>query len=191
LPETRANLHRELVELLRARSVHTGSFTLSSGRRSSFYIDARLTTMAARGLELIGSLGLAAIRARGWRPQAVGGLTLGADPVAYAIAMATRASPPTIDAFTVRKTPKNHGTGSRIEGCLPTGSGAVVIVEDVITTGASALAAVEAVREAGANVVGVLAVVDRAEGGRTALEQAGLPVTTLVTLADLGLDAPT
>lgn len=178
----------QLAALLRERSVQTGSFTLASGRQSSYYIDARRTTMSARGLELIGKLGLAAIRRAGWRPAFVGGLTLGADPVAYAIARASREEPPEIDGFTVRKEPKAHGRKRQIEGCFAPPS-EVVVVEDVITTGQSALRAVDSVRAEGGTVLGVLAVVDREEGGREALAGAGISVMTLATLADLGVPA--
>lgn len=178
----------ELAALLRERSVETGSFTLASGRTSSYYIDARRTTMSARGLELIGALGLEVIRSAGWRPTLVGGLTLGADPLAYAIAGASRVVPPTVDAFTVRKEAKAHGARQRIEGCFTVGA-EVVVVEDVVTTGQSALRAVEAVHEAGGTVVGVLAVVDREEGGREALGAAGYDLRVLVTLGDLGIGA--
>ncbi len=173
-----------LIALLRDRSVRTGDFVLASGRRSSFYIDCRRTTMHAEGLTLIGALGLAAIRAEGWPADAVGGLTLGADPVAYAIAVASQASGPVVHAFTVRKSAKAHGTGRRIEGCFDAGA-RVVVVEDVITTGGSALEAVAAVRAEGGEVSGVLAVVDREEGGRDVIAHAGLPVTALVTTRDL------
>jgi orotate phosphoribosyltransferase len=179
-------VRRRLVALLRERSVQTGSFTLSSGRPSTFYVDARTTTMSAEGLELIGELGLATIRQAGWAPRLVGGLTLGADPVAYAIARASRRAPPEVDAFSVRKEPKTHGTARRIEGCFQPGV-SVVVTEDVITTGSSALSALAAVREAGAHISGVLAVVDREEGGRAAIERAGVPVLVLATATELGL----
>lgn len=178
------NAMRRLEQLLRERSLQRGDFVLASGKRSSFYIDARPTTMSGEGLVLLGALGLERIRARDWRPQFIGGLTLGADPVAYAIAAAARNRGTPLDAFTVRKQAKEHGTGKRIEGCLVAG-GRAVIVEDVITTGRSALDAIEAVRGLGALVVGVLAVVDREEGGRAALEQAGYEVETLVTARSL------
>jgi orotate phosphoribosyltransferase len=116
----------------------------------------------------------------------VGGLTLGADPVAYAIARASRRAPPEVDAFSVRKEPKTHGTARRIEGCFQPGV-SVVVTEDVITTGSSALSALAAVREAGAHISGVLAVVDREEGGRAAIERAGVPVLVLATATELGL----
>lgn len=173
-----------LIRLLAERSFRTGRFTLASGRESSYYVDARPTTMSARGLSLIGTLGLGAMRSAGWNPSLVGGLTLGADPVAYAIALASLEAPPVIDAFTVRKQPKAHGTGRRLEGPFAAGM-SVVVVEDVITTGGSALTAVEAVREAGGEVLGILAVVDRQEGGRERIEAAGFPVTALVALQEL------
>src|SRR5256712_3093361 len=179
-------LHHPLRELLRGRSVPRGDFLLASGRRSSFYIDARRTTMSGEGLVVIGALGLARLAARGWTPDLVGGLTLGADPVAYAVAAAARAQGRSLDAFSVRKQTKTHGTGKRIEGCFMPGA-AVVVVEDVITTGHSAAEAIGAVTAEGGRVLGVLAVVDREEGGRTMLEQAGHPVEALVTATELGL----
>jgi len=179
-----AGAHQELVALLRTHSFRRGHFTLASGRQSSYYVDARPTTMSSRGLVLVGDLGLAAIRAAGWEPALVGGLTLGADPVAYAIAAASDRTPPRIDGFTVRKEAKSHGTGRRIEGPFRAGV-PVVVVEDVITTGGSALAAVEAVAAAGGVVIGVLAVVDREEGGREAIATAGSPVVSLVRLSEL------
>lgn len=175
-----------LIELLRERSVERGRFRLASGRTSSYYIDARRTTMTAVGLELIGILGCRALDGAGWRPDAVGGLTLGADPVAYAIALASRRHPPSIDAFTVRKEPKSHGAGRAIEGAFGAGR-QVVIVEDVLTSGQSALSAVDAVRAADGHVLGVLVVVDREQGGREAIERSGLPVVALVSARDLGL----
>ena len=176
--------HAELVELLRERSFRRGTFTLSSGRQSPYYVDARPATMSARGLVLVGELGLAAIRAAGWTPSLVGGLTLGADPVAYAIAAASAHDPPTIDGFTVRKEPKEHGTGRRIEGSFRPGA-TVVVVEDVITTGGSARRAIDVVLAERGRVAGVLAVVDREEGGRETLEALGHPVLALVRLAEL------
>lgn len=175
-----------LRDLLRERSVRRGDFVLASGRRSTFYVDARQTTMSGEGLVLIGIIGLEHLGARGWQPQFVGGLTLGADPVAYSIAAAARARGVALDAFTVRKQPKDHGTGRRIEGCFVPGA-RVVVVEDVLTTGRSALEALAAVEGEGGQVLGVLTVVDREEGGRAALEQAGYQVEALITARDLGV----
>src|SRR5688572_18444601 len=140
--------HDQLVRLLVTRSARRGNFTLSSGRQSSLYIDARLTTMTPEGQRLIGRAGLDAMRERGWRPDAVGGLTLGADPIAYAICHSSADSEQPLRAFTVRKEPKAHGAGKQVEGPLASGD-RVVIVEDVITTGASAIRAIEAVKREG------------------------------------------
>jgi len=177
-------LQQRLRALLRERSVTRGDFVLASGKRSTYYIDARRTTMAGEGVAIIGALGLARIRARGWQPRAIGGLTLGADPVAYAIAAAAHAQGVVLDAFTVRRQAKMHGTGRRIEGCFASGD-AVVVVEDVITTGQSAQDAIAAVRSEGGTVLGVLAVVDREEGGRAALESFGVAVEALVSASHL------
>ena len=175
-----------LDRLLLARSVRRGHFVLASGRTSEFYVDARLTTMSAEGLMLIGRLGLAAIRDAGWAPHAVGGLTMGADPVAYAMAAASVAAPPILDAFSVRKEAKAHGTARRVEGNFRSDD-TIIVVEDVITSGGSALKAIEAIREEGGQVLGILAVVDREEGGRAALEAAGHRVVALTTATRLGL----
>lgn len=176
-----------LAALLRERSVEWGDFVLASGQRSHYYIDARRTTLSARGLVLVGRLGLAKIRHAGWQPRAIGGLTMGADPVAYAIARASADSPPEIEAFSVRKTPKQHGKGRRIEGNFAPGY-PVVIVEDVITTGGSTIQAIQAVREEGGEVLGVLAVVDREEGGvQNVRDSENLGVVVLTTITDLGI----
>ena len=178
--------HESLRRLLLERSVQRGDFTLASGRRSSYYIDCRPTTMSAEGLVLIGRMGCAAIRAAGWRPSAVGGLTMGADPVAYAIAAASVASDTQVDAFSVRKHTKEHGTSRLIEGNFRSGA-EVVVVEDVITSGESASKAIAAIEQEGGRVLGVLAVVDRLEGGRRSLEAQGHTVVVLTTVRDLGL----
>lgn len=199
----------DLIALLQERSVRHGDFILASGARSSFYVDCRPSTMSAIGQRLIGRMGLAAIRAAGWAPTSVGGLTMGADPVAYAIAAASLGewsmvngkwevsddgerpftihhSPATIDAFSVRKAPKDHGTSKRIEGNFTAGD-RVVVIEDVITSGGSALSAIEAVRAEGGTVLGVFAVLDREAGGREKIAATGVPVVTLVTASELGL----
>lgn len=173
-----------LLLLLRERSLRHGDFLLASGARSSCYIDARLTTMSGPGQLLIGRLGLDAIDRQGWEPQSVGGLTLGADPVACAIAHAAASVRRTLDAFTVRKEPKTHGTGRLIEGGFTAGT-SVVIVEDVITSGGSALRAKTAVEQAGGIVLGVLAIVDRQQGGRDRIIESGCAVTALFTVEEL------
>ncbi len=178
-----------LLSLLAERSVRRGQFTLASGRQSTLYIDARLTTMSPEGLSLIGPLALGALRSAAWLVDSVGGLTLGADPVSYAISYASASTPFPVRAFSVRKEAKMHGMGRVIEGPFRQGDH-VVVVEDVITTGNSALRAVDAVREAGGQIAGVLALIDREEGGREALEQAGLSVLTLVLARDIVAQLP-
>jgi orotate phosphoribosyltransferase len=173
-----------LVEMLAARSARRGQFTLASGRQSTLYIDARLTTMSPDGLALIGPTALVVIARAGWEPNAVGGLTLGADPVSYAIAYASAATPRPVRAFTVRKEAKAHGTGRLIEGPYREGD-RVVVIEDVITTGGSAIRAIEAIRAAGGTPIGVLAVVDREEGGRESIEAQGLRVESLATAGEI------
>lgn len=140
--------------------------------------------MSPDGLALIGPLGLRTLNATGWRVDAVGGLTLGADPIAYAISYASALTAAPVRAFTVRKEAKAHGTGKLIEGPFQAGD-RVAVIEDTITTGGSALRAVEAVRAAGGEVAGVLALVDREEGGREAIEAHGLQVVSLVTASDI------
>jgi orotate phosphoribosyltransferase len=179
-----------LLTLLAERSARRGHFTLSSGRESTLYIDARLTTMSPDGLALIGPVALSALRNTTWRIDAVGGLTLGADPISYAIAYASATTDQPVRAFTVRKEAKTYGTGQRIEGPFHEGDH-VVVIEDVITTGSSALRAVEAVQNAGGMVVGILALVDREEGGKEALLAAGFSVLTLVRATDILALLPT
>lgn len=171
---------KRLIALLAERSARRGQFTLASGRVSTLYIDARMTTMSPEGLSLIGQLGLDEIAKAGWNPQAVGGLTLGADPISYAISYASSSTPIPLRAFTVRKTQKIHGTGKLIEGPFIE-SDRVVVTEDVITTGSSALKAIEAVCKAGGQILGVLALVDREEGGRQTIEREGFTVHVLVS----------
>jgi orotate phosphoribosyltransferase len=174
----------DLLHMLAMRSARRGEFTLSSGRTSSLYIDARQTTMHPEGLALIGPLALSELENSGWGVQSVGGLTLGADPIAYAIAFASAKSRHPLRAFTVRKEAKKHGTQRRIEGPFQAGD-RVAVVEDVITTGASALQAAKAIREAGGITCGVLALVDREEGGREALAAAGFDVIALTRASEI------
>lgn len=140
--------------------------------------------MSPEGLALIGPLALDALSRSGWMVDAIGGLTLGADPISYAISYASAESATPLRAFTVRKEAKTHGTGKLIEGPFRAGD-RVAIVEDVITTGGSALKAIAAVRAAEGAVAGVLALVDREEGGREAIEQSGVPVMTLATATEI------
>ncbi len=176
--------HSALIQLLAERSAKQGQFTLASGKQSNFYIDARLTTMSPEGLSIIGPLGLATLRKVGWDVDAIGGLTLGADPISYAISYASAGSNHPLKAFSVRKEAKAHGTGKLVEGPLTPGD-RVVVIEDVITTGDSALRAIEAVRNAKATVSGLMALIDREEGGRQAIEAKGIDVVSLVTASQI------
>ena len=176
--------HSTLITMLAERSARRGQFTLASGKQSSFYIDARLTTMSPQGLSTIGPLALGALRDLEWQVDAIGGLTLGADPIAYAISYASARTDNPLRAFTVRKEAKTHGTGKLLEGPFVEGD-RVAVIEDVITTGGSAIRAIEAVRAAGGVIAGVLALVDREEGGRQAIEGLGVPVVALVTASQI------
>lgn len=149
--------------LLVKRSVRLGDFTLASGAKSDYYIDARTTTMCAEGQMLVGLVGYQSIVEADLKPTHVGGLTMGADPVTYAIAHRSFIEGHPIDGFSVRKRAKDHGTGQRIEGGLPEKS-RCLIIEDTITTGRSSMEAVAALRAHGADIVGVLCLVDRSEG---------------------------
>lgn len=173
-----------LIALLKERSLTFGDFVLASGARSTYYVDARRTTMHAEGQALVGSLGYRLIRESGVAPDTVGGLTMGADPVSYAIAHSSWLAGSPIHAFSVRKQAKGHGRGRRIEGCFEAGQ-KVVIIEDSITSGGSALEACSAVEAEGGEIVGVLAIVDRESGGRAAIEAAGYELLTLVGIGEL------
>jgi orotate phosphoribosyltransferase len=173
-----------LKDLLVQRSVRLGDFTLASGAKSDYYIDARLTTMCAEGQRLVGLVAHEAIRSGTLDPTHVGGLTLGADPISYAIAHRSALEGAPIDAFTVRKRAKDHGTGQRIEGGLSSAHRALMI-EDTMTTGRSTLEAVEAVRMQGAAIVGVLTLVNRSENAAEFFENQGLSLISLFTGAEL------
>lgn len=173
-----------LLDLLVERSLSIGDFTLSSGARSSYYVDARRTTMSAEGQVLTGAVAFDEIRKLDREVRWVGGLTLGADPIAYTIAHRSWLEGDPVDAFSVRKKAKEHGTGRRIEGGLPSGA-PVFVVEDTLTSGASALEAISVLEAYGATVSGVLALVDREAGGAGALGEAGHRVVALYTATEL------
>jgi len=161
----------ELLRLLASKSFRLGEFKLASGLTSDYYIDCRTTTLDARGAQLTGQVFLDEIRARGWNAQAIGGLTMGADPIVVAVAVTSG----TLHGFLVRKSEKQHGMGRRIEG-FQEKSARVVIVDDVCTTGGSTIQAIEAAREFGFDVVGVMCLVERQEaGGRANVEKAAAP----------------
>jgi len=162
---------QELLKLLAHKSFRLGEFQLSSGSTSDYYIDCRVTTLDARGAQLVGEVFLAEIREQGWEAAAIGGLTMGADPIVVAVALTSG----TIHGFLVRKAEKQHGTGQRIEGFREKGA-QVVIVDDVCTTGSSTVQAIEAAREYGFEVVGVMCLVERLDAhGRPNVEKAAAP----------------
>src|SRR5579864_2858718 len=162
---------QKLLSTLAHKSFRLGEFKLSSGGTSDYYIDCRTTTLDAKGARLTGEVFVEEIRQRGWKPQAIGGLTMGADPIVVAAAVVSGE----LHGFLVRKADKQHGTGQRIEGFREKGA-QVVIVDDVCTTGASTIQAIEAAREFGFEIVGVMCLVEREEiGGRPNVEKAAVP----------------
>ena len=162
---------QRLLTTLAYKSFRLGEFKLSSGGTSDYYIDCRTTTLDAKGSRLTGDVFLEEIRQRAWKPQAIGGLTMGADPIVVAVAVVSGE----LNGFLVRKAEKQHGTGQRIEGFREKGA-PVVIVDDVCTTGASTIQAIEAAREFGFEIVGVMCLVEREEAeGRPAVEKAAAP----------------
>jgi orotate phosphoribosyltransferase len=178
-----SSAREELVRLLAEKSFRLGQFKLSSGGTSDYYIDCRTTTLDARGARLTGQVFLEQIQQCNWNPEAIGGLTMGADPIVVAVAVVSG----NIDGFLVRKADKQHGTGQRIEGFRKKGA-RVVIVDDVCTTGGSTVQAIEAAREFGFEVVAVMCLVEREEAqGRTNVEQAarGAPFVSIFTSNDV------
>jgi orotate phosphoribosyltransferase len=172
-----------LLRLLASKSFRLGEFKLSSGGTSDYYIDCRTTTLDAKGSRLAGEVFAEEIRQRGWKPRAIGGLTMGADPIVVAVSVVTGE----LDGFLVRKAEKQHGTGQRIEGFREKGA-RVVIVDDVCTTGASTVQAIEAAREFGFEIVGVMCLVEREEAkGRPNVEKAAAPApfVSLFTARDV------
>src|SRR5213080_51948 len=168
-----SSARQELLRLLATKSFRLGEFKLSSGATSDYYIDCRTTTLDARGAQLTGQVFLEEIRLRGWNVRAIGGLTMGADPIVVAVAVTSA----TIHGFLVRKAEKQHGTAQRIEGFRKKGA-RVVIVDDVCTTGSSTVQAIEAARQFGYEVVGVMCLVEREEaGGRASVERAAAPAS--------------
>jgi len=162
---------QELLKLLAQKSFRLGDFQLSSGGTSDYYIDCRTTTLDARGAQLVGEVFLDEIREQGWEAEAIGGMTMGADPIVVAVAFTSG----TVHGFLVRKAEKQHGTGQRIEGFREKGA-RVVIVDDVCTTGASTIQAIEVAREFGFEVIGAMCLVERQDAhGRPNVEKAAAP----------------
>lgn len=179
-----------LKKLLLEKSVRTGTFTLASGKQSDLYIDCRVTTLDPIGANLIGDLGWHAVRSKihseHLKVDAIGGMTMGADPISLAVGMTSAAQHPQemLQVFTVRKEPKGHGIGKQIEGNFKAGD-SVIVVDDVITTGGSTLKAIDAIEREGGKVAFCLVLVDREEGGRQAIEARGVHVIPLFTRTTL------
>jgi len=173
---------QDLLRLLASRSFRLGKFKLSSGGSSDYYVDCRTTTLDAKGSRLTGEVFFDEIRQRGWKPRAIGGLTMGADPIVVAVSVVSGE----LHGFLVRKAEKQHGTGQRIEGFREKGA-RVVIVDDVCTTGASTVQAIEAAREFGFEIAGVMCLVEREEAkGRPSVEKAaGVPFISIFTVSDV------
>ncbi|MEN9991128.1 MAG: orotate phosphoribosyltransferase [Verrucomicrobiota bacterium] len=179
-----------LRQLLLEKSVRTGTFTLASGKTSDLYIDCRVTTLDPVGANWVGELGWQTVQAylteKGMHVDAIGGMTMGADPISLAIGMTSARQNPSqpLQVFTVRKEPKGHGRGKQIEGNFHEGN-TVIVVDDVITTGGSTLKAIDAIEAAGGKIAFALVLVDREEGGRAAIEARGIPVVALFTRSSL------
>lgn len=183
-------IYDALKEILLLKSVRTGEFTLASGAKSDLYIDCRVTALDPVGARLIGRLGWSAVRERiqaeGLEIDAIGGMTMGADPISLAVGMISGMENPDemLQVFNIRKEPKGHGRGKQIEGNFKSGD-QVVVVDDVITTGGSTLQAIDVIEREGGTVKFALVLVDREEGGRAAIEARGIPVVALYTRSSL------
>lgn len=178
---------RELVDLIASRAVRRGRFQLASGREASFYIDAKQVVLDAHGAMLVGRAILARLHDAGPLPHAVGGMSIGADPITAAVVTMAGVAGQALKGFMVRKEPKGHGLQRFIEGPVEPGQ-RVVIVEDVVTTGGSSLLAIDRAVEFGLVVERLVTVIDRLAGGREALAARGIPLESLVTIRELGID---
>lgn len=175
-----------LKRILCHKSVRIGNFTLASGEKSSVYVDSKLTTYSPEAMPLVGRLFLSKLRQCGWYPAAVGGLTLGADPIAFAIARESLGTDHPIDAFVVRKDPKSHGMGRVIAGLENVQGLPVVITDDVCTKGGSTAQAIESAKEAGMHILGAICLVDRRQGASELLNaKFGLQLESIFTLPEL------
>lgn len=177
---------QQLIRLVREKGLKFGDFTLASGKQAKFYLDCRRVTLDSLGANLVGEGILELLESEGL-PDAVGGMAIGADPITAAIITLAYQRGHKLSGFIVRKEAKEHGTGRAVEGPVEPGMSAI-IVEDVVTTGGSSLKAIEHVERFGMKVRGVIAIIDRLEGGRAAFEKAGYPLRTLLTIRDFGIE---
>ena len=177
-----------LIALVRHRSLKFGEFTLVSGKKASYYLDGKQVTLDPHGAKLIAEGILQLIVGRAM-PDAIGGMSIGADPITAAVVAMSAVNGTPISGFMVRKEPKGHGTNQHIEGPVKPGD-KVVIVEDVVTTGGSSLKAIKHCEDFGLEVVGVIAIIDRMEGGAAAFAKAGYKMSSLLTIEDFGIRPP-
>ena len=178
---------RELIGLVEAKALKRGTFRLASGREASFYLDAKQVVLDAHGAMLVGRAILERLRSLGPLPAAVGGMSIGADPITSAVITMAGIEGLPLKGFMVRKEPKDHGTKKYVEGPVEPGQ-RVVIVEDVTTTGGSSLLAIDRVHEFGLVVERVVTVIDRLAGAKDAFAARGIPLESLVTIRDLGIE---
>jgi orotate phosphoribosyltransferase len=177
-----------LIALVRQKALKFGQFTLASGRKATYYLDGKQVTLDAAGARLVAE-GMLDLLAAGTMPAAVGGMSIGADPITAAVVTMSGVRGVPLVGFMVRKEAKGHGTNQFVEGPVKPGDTAV-IVEDVVTTGGSSLMAIERAEQFGLKVLGVLAVIDRMEGGAQAFAQRGYPLRSLLTIRDFGIEPP-
>jgi orotate phosphoribosyltransferase len=184
-----------LIDLVRQKALKFGQFTLASGKKATYYLDGKQVTLDPTGARLVGEglldllAGGFAATAAGPLPTAVGGMSIGADPITAAVVTISGVRNEPIVGFMVRKEPKGHGTNQYIEGPVKPGDTAV-IVEDVVTTGGSSLQAIERCEAFGLKILGALAIIDRMEGGAQAFQQRGYKFTSLLNIRDFGIDPP-
>ncbi|QDT63066.1 orotate phosphoribosyltransferase [Calycomorphotria hydatis] len=177
----------QLIELVRERALKFGDFTLASGKKSTYYLDGKQVTLQSTGLRLV-SQGMLEMTSE-YTYNAVGGMSIGADPIVGGVLTVAAEAGQSLDGFLVRKEAKGHGTQRFIEGPVQPGA-KVLIVEDVVTTGGSSIKAIERVREFGAEVVAVTAIVDRLQGGEAAFTEIGVPFAPLLKITDFGIEPP-
>jgi orotate phosphoribosyltransferase len=177
-----------LIALVREKALRFGEFTLASGKKASYYLDGKQVTLDPTGARLVAE-GLLDLLAEGPMPAAIGGMSIGADPITAAVVTMSGIRGTPLRGFMVRKEAKGHGTNQYLEGPVLPGE-TVAIVEDVVTTGGSSLSAIERCEAFGLRVCRVLAIIDRMEGGREAFAARGYPFASLLTIRDFGLQPP-
>jgi orotate phosphoribosyltransferase len=187
---TADELHRSLMEAFVEKALQRGTFRLASGKTASFYLDAKQVVLEASGAMLVGEAILARLRELGPLPDAVGGMSIGADPITAAVVTMAGVAGLPLKGFMVRKEPKGHGLGRYVEGPVSAGD-RVVILEDVVTTGGSSLIAIDRAQEFGLTVERVVTLVDRLAGGSDAFAARGIPLEAMLTIRDLGIDPST